>query len=63
MINNTNTNALKIGVIAGVVSALLPSVPTIVKFSNDDTPVKIPIINITMPYNKFLFIWIGFNSS
>lgn len=47
-----------IGVIAGVVSALLPSIPTIVKFSNDNTPVNIPLLNITMPYNQFLFIWI-----
>lgn len=52
----TTKQAIIIGAGAGIISALLPSVPTIVKFWNDDTEVS--IFGIKMPYSRFLRYWV-----
>lgn len=41
---------------AGLVSALLPSVPTIVRYFGDETPVS--VFGVQMPYNRFLKGWL-----
>lgn len=48
--------ALMIGALAGVAGSLLPSVPMIVKYWNDDTPVT--IFGKVMPYKSFLRGWL-----
>lgn len=42
---------------AGIISALLPSVPTIVRFWDDDTPIT--VLGHEMPYSQFLHIWVA----
>ncbi len=49
--------AIVIGAGAGIISALLPSVPTIVKFWNDDTEVS--IFGYKTKYSTFLKYWVG----
>ena len=53
----TTRNAIIIGAGAGIISALLPSVPTIVKFWNDETPVS--FLGIRTTYDKFLRVWVA----
>lgn len=48
----------KLVVTFALVSALLPSVPTILKYYKDKEEVEIPGTGLKMPYQKFLLIWI-----
>lgn len=47
---------IMIAAAAGLVSALLPSVPTIVKFWQDETEVS--FFGIKTKYNSFLKVWV-----
>ena len=50
-------DVLMIAAAAGIVSALLPSVPTIVRYWEDETEVS--VFGQKMPYSTFLKWWVG----
>ena len=52
---NNEKKVLMIGVIAGIVSALMPSVPTILRFWND--PHECEVLGFKFKYKDFLHIW------
>lgn len=47
---------LMIAAVAGIVSALLPSIPTVVRYWNDDTQVS--IMGREISYHNFLKGWL-----
>ena len=47
---------LMIGVVAGIVSALMPSVPTILRFWND--PHECEVMGFKFRYKDFLHVWV-----
>lgn len=49
-------DVMLIAVMAGLVSALLPSVPTLVRYAGDTT--EISVFGCKMPYNTFLKWWV-----
>lgn len=51
-----SSDILLISVMAGLVSAALPSIPTVVKFMGDTTEVS--VFGYKIPYNKFLKVWL-----
>jgi hypothetical protein len=51
-----NKDVIKVAALAGIISALLPSVPTIVRYWGDTT--EVGVLGRTMPYNQFLKIWL-----
>lgn len=48
----------KLIVVFALVSALLPSIPTILKYWKDREEIEIPLTGIKMAYQKFLFFWL-----
>jgi hypothetical protein len=41
-----------------LISAMLPSIPTILKYWKDNEMLEIPFIKLEIPYQKFLIFWV-----
>jgi len=55
--HSTRRDIMMIAVMAGLVSALLPSIPTIVRWKDDQT--EVTVFGWKMPYSTFLKWWVA----